>query len=87
MPLTSGIVAQVFGPRYLATLYGVVFLSHQCGSFVSVYLGGVIRTHTGSYDIAWWMIIAAGFVAALLHLFVDDEPVPRLAREQAAPAP
>ena len=87
VPLTSGIVAQVFGPRYLATLYGVVFLSHQCGSFVSVYLGGVIRTHTGSYDIAWWMIIAAGFVAALLHLFVDDEPVPRLAREQAAPAP
>lgn len=52
VPLTSGIVAQVFGPRYLATLYGVVFLSHQVGSFTSVFLGGVIYDHTGSYDFA-----------------------------------
>lgn len=86
VPLTSGIVAQVFGPRYMATLYGVIFLSHQCGSFTSVYLGGVIRTYTGSYDIAWWMIICAGFVAALLHLLVDDDPVPRLVRERAETA-
>lgn len=84
VPLTSGIVAQIFGTRYMATLYGVVFLSHQIGSFSSVYLGGVIRTHTGSYDYAWWMIIAAGFVAALLHWPIDDKPVPRLAAEQAA---
>ncbi len=82
VPLTSGIVAQIFGPRYLATLYGVVFLSHQIGSFTSVWLGGVIRTYTGSYDYAWWMIIAAGFVAAVLHVPIDDEPVPRLAMER-----
>ncbi len=86
VPLTSGIVAQIFGPRYLATLYGVVFLSHQIGSFTSVWLGGIIRTLTGSYDYAWWMIIVAGFVAAVLHVPIDDKPVPRLAAEQEAGA-
>ncbi len=86
VPLTSGIVVQVFGPRYLATLYGVVFLSHQLGSFTSVWLGGIIRTQTGSYDFAWYMLIAAGFVAALLHLPIDDKPVARLRAEQAASA-
>lgn len=84
VPLTSGIVAQVFGPRYLATLYGVVFLSHQVGSFTSVWLGGVIRTYTGSYDIAWWMIIGAGFAAAMVHLPIDDTPVARLLAEREA---
>ena len=86
VPLTSGIVAQVFGPRYLATLYGVVFLSHQLGSFTSVWLGGIIRTQTGSYDYAWYMIIVAGFVAALLHWPIDDKPVARLRAEQEAAA-
>ncbi|MBK17846.1 MAG: MFS transporter [Rhodospirillaceae bacterium] len=84
VPLTSGIVAQVFGPRYLATLYGVVFLSHQLGSFTSVWLGGIIRTQTGSYDYAWYMIIVAGFVAALLHWPIDDKPVARLQAEKEA---
>jgi len=82
VPLTSGIVAQIFGPRYLATLYGVVFLSHQIGSFTSVWLGGIIRTYTGSYDYAWWMIIVAGFIAAALHVPIDDKPVPRLTLEE-----
>jgi MFS family permease len=87
VPLTSGIVAQVFGTRYMATLYGLVFLSHQIGSFTSVYVAGIIRTETGSYDLAWWMIIAAGFVAALLHWPIDDRPLPRVAAEaSAAPA-
>ncbi len=86
VPLTSGIVAQVFGPRYLATLYGAVFLSHQLGSFTSVWLGGIIRTQTGSYDYAWYMIIAAGFVAALLHWPIDDKPVARLAAEKKSAA-
>ena len=84
VPLTSGIVAQVFGPRYLATLYGVVFLSHQLGSFTSVWLGGIIRTQTGSYDYAWYMVIVSGFVAALLHWPIDDKPVARLRAEQEA---
>lgn len=86
VPLTSGIVAQVFGPRYLATLYGVVFLSHQLGSFTSVWLGGIFRTQTGSYDYAWYMIIVAGFVAALLHWPIDDKPVARLTAEKQAAA-
>ena len=86
VPLTSGIVVQIFGPRYLATLYGVVFLSHQLGSFTSVWLGGIIRTQTGSYDYAWYMIIVAGFVAALLHWPIDDKPVARLRAEQEAAA-
>ena len=86
VPLTSGIVVQIFGPRYLATLYGVVFLSHQLGSFTSVWLGGIIRTQTGSYDYAWYMIIVAGFVAALLHCPIDDKPVARLRAEQEAAA-
>ena len=86
VPLTSGIVAQVFGPRYLATLYGIVFLSHQLGSFTSVWLGGIIRTQTGSYDYAWYMIIISGFVAALLHWPIDDKPVARLAAEKKAAA-
>jgi predicted MFS family arabinose efflux permease len=84
VPLTSGIVSQLFGPRYLATLYGVVFLSHQMGSFTSVYLGGIIRNATGSYDFAWWMIIIAGFVASLIHAPIDDKPVARLAAQQSA---
>lgn len=86
VPLTSGIVAQVFGPRYLATLYGVVFVGHQVGSFTSVWLGGVIKTYTGSYDLAWWIIIGAGFVAALLHWPIDDTPVERLTVAQKAGA-
>ena len=86
VPLTSGIVAQVFGPRYLATLYGIVFLSHQLGSFTSVWLGGIIRTQTGSYDYAWYMIIVSGFVAALLHWPIDDKPVARLVAEKKAAA-
>jgi predicted MFS family arabinose efflux permease len=86
VPLTSGIVAQIFGPRYLATLYGVVFLSHQLGSFTSVWLGGIIVTQTGSYDFAWYMIIVAGFVAALLHWPIDDKPVARIAAEKEAAA-
>jgi len=84
VPLTSGIVAQVFGTRYMATLYGLVFLSHQIGSFTSVYVAGIIRTETGSYDLAWWVIIAAGFVAALLHWPIDDRPLPRLAAQARA---
>ena len=86
VPLTSGIVAQIFGPRYLATLYGVVFLSHQLGSFTSVWLGGIIVTQTGSYDFAWYMIIVAGFVAAVLHWPIDDKPVARVAAERKAAA-
>jgi len=82
VPLTTGIVAQVFGVRYMGTLFGVVFLSHQVGSFLGVWLGGWIYDATGSYDPMWWAGVALGVAAALVHLPIDERP---LARLQAAP--
>ncbi len=79
VPLTAGIVAQIFGPRYMATLYAIVFLIHQLGSFTSVWLGGRLFDATGSYDILWWTIIVAGFAASLIHWPINDRPVARLA--------
>ena len=75
VPLTSGIVAQIFGPRYLATLVGIVFLMHQLGSFLGAWLGGLAFEATGSYDIIWWSVIASGLVAAVLHWPIDERPV------------
>jgi predicted MFS family arabinose efflux permease len=86
VPLTSGIVAQVFGARYMATLYALVYLSHQLGSFVGVWAGGWVYDHTGSYQIVWWLTIALGLLAALMHLPIDDRPVARLGAATAAPA-
>lgn len=77
-PLTSGIVAQVFGTRYMGTLFAITYMSHQLGSFTGVWLGGVIYDATGSYDQFWWLAIALGLVAALLHWPIDDRPVARL---------
>ncbi|MFP6748330.1 MAG: MFS transporter [Alphaproteobacteria bacterium] len=79
VPLTSGIVAQVFGPRYMATLFGFVFLSHQIGSFLGVWLGGKLYDQFGSYDAVWWLAVALGLFAALVHLPIDERPAPRLA--------
>lgn len=85
VPLTSGIVFGMFGPRYMATLYGIVFFSHQVGSFTSVWLGGRIWDMTGSYDVAWWIVIIGGALASLLHWPIDDRPVNEvLADRQAA---
>jgi MFS family permease len=86
VPLTSGIVFQMFGARYMATLYGIVFFSHQVGSFTSVWLGGRVFDMTGSYDIAWWIVIIGGALASLLHWPIDDRPVARIAAEQRAKA-
>ncbi len=83
VPLTSGIVAQVFGPRYMATLFSIVFLGHQLGSFTGVLLGGVLYDRTGSYDAAWWLATALGVAAALIHWPIDDKPVRRLALKSA----
>ena len=82
VPLTSGIVAQIFGLRYMATLYGVVFLSHQIGSFLGVWLGGVIYERTHSYDGLWWLSIALGFFAAGINLPINERPLVRLAQAQ-----
>ena len=78
VPLTTGIVAQVFGVRYMATLFGIVFLSHQCGSFLGVWLGGRIFDLTGSYDAMWYAGIILGVLAALVHLPINEKPLPRL---------
>jgi predicted MFS family arabinose efflux permease len=86
LPLTSGMVATMFGPRYMATLYGIVFVSHQVGSFMGVWLGGRLYDITGSYLTSWWMAIALGGVAALLHFPIDDRPVARLRTEAPARA-
>ncbi len=86
VPLTSGIVEQVFGIRYLATLFGFVFLSHQLGSFIGVWLGGYVYDHTGSYDLMWIIAIAINLSAAVVHLPIDDRPVARLGSSREEPA-
>lgn len=83
VPLTSGLVAQIFGLRYMATLTGIVFFSHQLGSFFGVWLGGKLFVDTGSYDSVWWLAVALGLVAALLHYPIDDKPVARAQAEGA----
>ena len=78
VPLTTAIVAQVFGVRYMATLFGIVFLSHQLGSFLGVWLGGRLYDATGSYDGMWWAGVVLGVAAALIHLPIDEKPLARL---------
>ena len=77
IPLTTGIVAQIFGVRYMATLFGVVFLSHQIGSFTGVWMGGWIHDRTGSYDLMWQAGIVLGLVAAVIHLPINEKPLVR----------
>ena len=78
VPLTSGIVAQVFGLRFMATLFGIVFLSHQIGSFLGVWLGGYLYDRTGSYDIVWWTGVVLSVAAALIHLPINERPLKRV---------
>ena len=77
VPLTTGLVAQLFGIRYLATLFGLVFVGHQLGSFLGAWLGGYVYDATGSYDMVWWIAVVLGVVAAALHWPIR-EPRPRL---------
>ena len=90
VPLTSGVVARVFGMRHLGTLFGVAFLSHQVGSFLGSWLGGWAFDATGSYALVWIATAVAGLVAALLHFPIDDAPVndarPMPASASSAPA-
>ncbi|RJX70990.1 MFS transporter [Vibrio sinensis] len=79
VPLTSGLVRQMFGARYLSTLYGLVFFTHQVGSFLGAWAGGRIYDYYGSYEPIWWSTVVMAFIAALIHLPINDKPVPRLA--------
>ncbi|MEM9059898.1 MAG: MFS transporter [Pseudomonadota bacterium] len=72
VPLTTGLVATMFGPKHMATLYGFVFLSHQIGSFVGIYLGGRVYDLYGNYDLIWYAGIALGVFSAIVHLPVRD---------------
>lgn len=83
VPLTTGIVAHIFGVRYLSMLGGFVFLSHQVGSFMGAWLGGKLYDSTGSYDLMWVIAVALGVFAALINLPVRESPILRPA---AAPA-
>ena len=75
VPLTSGIIGHIYGLKYMGTLYGIVFLSHQIGSFVGVWLGGLFYDIYGSYEIVWWVGIGVGAFSALIHLPVKEIPI------------
>lgn len=79
VPLTNGLVSQMFGVRYIATLFGFVFFGHQLGSFFGVWLGGVVFDATRSYDLLWYGSIGLGVIAGMLHLPINDRSVERLA--------
>lgn len=78
VPATSGLVAQMFGLKYMGTLYGIVFLNHQLGSFLGVWIGGYMYDQTGSYHGIWWSAAAIALVTAVIHIFIDERPVARL---------
>jgi predicted MFS family arabinose efflux permease len=79
VPLTSGLVAVMFGTRYLGTLFGIVFLSHQVGAFLGVWLGGLAIEQTGSFMPVWWAGIVLAIVAAGLHWPIVERPAPSFA--------
>jgi len=76
---TNALVAVMFGTKYLGMLGGIVFFSHQVGSFLGVWLGGVLYDQTGSYDVVWWIGVALGLFAAIVHLPIREKAVERLA--------
>ena len=78
IPPTNGIISQIFGTKYLSMLYGLVFFGHQIGSFFGAYLGGYFYDQYGSYDYAWYLSIALSFFATLIHLPIDERPLPRI---------
>ena len=83
VPATVGIVAHIFGTRFLGLLYGLVFLSHQIGSFFGAYLGGLFYDMHGSYDYAWYLAIALSIFAGLIHLPIREQAIDRLQKAEA----
>jgi MFS family permease len=83
VPLTSSLVATFFGTRWMSMLFGVVFLSHQVGSFCGLVMAGYLYDLTRSYDTMWWISIALGLFAAAVHWPIQERPVARLATNPA----
>ncbi|MFN4155660.1 MAG: MFS transporter [Paracoccaceae bacterium] len=78
VPLTSGLVAHIYGLRYMGTLYGMVFLSHQIGGFLGVWLGGRMYDITGDYTLVWWIGVGVGAFSAIVHLPIRERPLAAL---------
>ena len=79
VPPTSGLVSLMFGTRWLATLYGFAFFSHQVGGFLGAWMGGLLYERTGSYDIVWWLAVVFGLLSAVINLPIEEKPVLRAA--------
>jgi MFS family permease len=79
VPPTSALVAIMFGTRWMATLFGFAFFSHQVGGFLGVWLGGVLYQTTGSYNVVWWMSVVFGIISAIINLPIIEKPIERLA--------
>ncbi len=79
VPPTSALVTLMFGTRWLATLYGFAFFSHQVGGFLGAWLGGLLYERTGSYDIVWWLTVLFGLLSAAINLPIEEKPVLRAA--------
>jgi MFS family permease len=77
VPPTAGLVAVMFGTRWMAMLFGIAFFSHQVGGFLGVYLGGLLYEQTGSYDIVWWLGVLFGVLSAVINLPIVEKPVAR----------
>lgn len=75
VPLTSGLVAHIYGVRYMGTLYGFIFLSHQIGSFIGIWLGGKFYDLNGDYTLVWWIGVGVGAFSALVHLPIRERPM------------
>jgi MFS family permease len=86
VPLTAGVVVQIFGTQYMATLVGLTFVGHQIGAFLGVWLGGVVFDLTGNYDYIFWGGVVLGLIAAIIHFSLDDRPIPRFADTSTLPA-
>jgi len=83
VPPTSGLVAVMFGTRWLSMLFGFAFFSHQVGGFLGVWLGGLMFERTGSYDAVWWLSVLFGVLSALINLPIVEKPVARVAAATA----
>ncbi len=83
VPPTNGLIAMMFGTRWLAMLAGFAFFSHQVGGFLGVWLGGLAYEHTGSYDVVWWLSILFGVMSALINLPIVEKPIERLVHAPA----